>query len=467
MKNSKYIRNIIGFTICCLFASCEDFVEIDAPEHKISSEIVFANDETALSAMKGIYNQLAAVPFSSGGPDSVTVLAGLSADGLTPIRATNMPYMEFEQHEVSPDNLRNYNLWRSAYNVIYLANSLLEGLVNSENISEDVRSRLEGEARFVRSFSYFYLVNLYGEVPLILTTDFQENSLAERNAETEVYEQILTDLGIAIELLEGKSDDINRLEVDQYAAIALLARVQLFLRNWEEAEKLSSRVISQSATYEILEDLNQVFLANSKEAIWQLSPIGRGTSQTNTNEGAVFIIHPIFSFLAQIKLASVFVEGFEDEDKRVNNWIGFHPATENFFSNKYKIQNSVEEVTEYSMVLRLAEQYLIRAEARARMGNLTGSIADLDVIRARAGLELISHLNPAVSKEELILLILEERKKEFFAEWGHRWFDLKRTGLAKDVLGSGDPLWQDFDVLYPIPQAERMVNPNLSQNEGY
>ncbi|HCO85286.1 MAG TPA: RagB/SusD family nutrient uptake outer membrane protein, partial [Arenibacter sp.] len=129
--------------------------------------------------------------------------------------------------------------------------------------------------------------------------------------------------------------------------------------------------------------------------------------------------------------------------------------------------NSRNSASEYSMVLRLAEQYLIRAESRAMQGNISGAIADVDVLRSRAGLDLINDIEPEINKEGLLNIISEERKLELFSEWGHRWFDLKRTGKASQVLMPLKPLWQETDVLFPIPQVELDKNQNLHQNVGY
>jgi len=118
-------------------------------------------------------------------------------------------------------------------------------------------------------------------------------------------------------------------------------------------------------------------------------------------------------------------------------------------------------------VLRLAEQYLIRAEARAKQGKIADAIGDLDEIRGRAGIERLADINPTIVKEELLGKILEERRMELFTEWGHRWLDLKRTDKATEILGENNPFWENTDVLYPIPSEERMKNPNLSQNNGY
>ena len=119
------------------------------------------------------------------------------------------------------------------------------------------------------------------------------------------------------------------------------------------------------------------------------------------------------------------------------------------------------------MVLRLPEQYLIRAEARIHQGNLNGAMADINVIRKRAGLELLSSNTVDIKADALMNIVLEERRKEFFTEWGHRWLDLKRTRRSEAILSPGNPSWENTDVLYPIPQQERIKNSNLSQNPGY
>lgn len=468
MKASLKIKFVLLILACCSLISCEDFLEIDTPVDKMVNEVVFDSDETAMSAMEGIYNQLFRASFSSGGSDSVTILSGLSAGDLSPVYATDLTFSEFEEHEILPDNSRNLNLWASAYNIIYLVNSLLEGIENSTNISNEVYTTLKGEASFVRGFTYFYLVNLYGESPLILTTNYQRNASSSRNSTEEVYEQILTDIRTAETLLGDTYINGERTRITRFTALAMMARVHLYLENWQEAENLSSEVIAQDGTYEILKDLNHVFLANSKEAIWQISPKGRGGSSTYTNEGGTLIMDPIFPSFTRLKLAPNFISTWNPKDKRFKEWIGFNETMDSHFAYKYKIwSGSAVPIEEYSMVLRLAEQHLIRAEARLMQDDLSGAIEDLDVIRGRAERELIvnSMVNP--SKSELLDLIMEEREKELFTEWGHRWMDLKRTEKATEVLGKDNPLWQDTDVLYPIPEEELMKNPNFHQNNGY
>ena len=461
--------SVVVILLSLTFYSCEDILEIDPPLDKLTKTQVFESDETATSAMQGIYNQLYRNSFSNGFWSSVTFLSGLSGDIVEPISTNNLDRLEFQQHEIFPDNPLNYEVWSSAYNMVYNTNAFLEGLAKSTTLSENLKMQLEGEARFVRAFTYFYLSNLYGEVPLLLTTDYNNNQLAPRNSLDEINNQILEDLNLSIGLLKDEYRTGERIYVNKYAATALLARVNLYVANWSQAEILSTEVIDQTSYYEILPDLNTVFLANSREAIWQISPLGGGSMVTHTNEGDLFIIEPGFlSFFATAKLNASFIDNFESYDNRFINWIGYSTDRKAYFPYKYKIPYSTTiPPEEYSMVLRLAEQYLIRSESRAMMGDLNGAIQDLNVIRDRAGLEPISENDLAITQADLRELILEERKKELFSEWGHRWLDLKRTQKADEVLGNDNEYWDGTDVLYPIPSEDRKKNPNLTQNLGY
>jgi len=116
------------------------------------------------------------------------------------------------------------------------------------------------------------------------------------------------------------------------------------------------------------------------------------------------------------------------------------------------------------MVLRLAEQYLIRAEARVRQNDLVGAIQDLNVVRARAGLP---DLSSGVSQDLILAAVIQERRVELFAEWGHRWSDLIRWGQADSVLSMEKPKWTANAKLYPLPLVDIQRNGNLRQNDGY
>jgi len=137
------------------------------------------------------------------------------------------------------------------------------------------------------------------------------------------------------------------------------------------------------------------------------------------------------------------------------------------FPTKYRVIDYNAPVTEYSVVLRLAEQYLIRAEARVQQGRLAEGRDDINAIRKRAGLGV----TPESTKDGLLSAILQERRVELFTEFGHRWIDLKRTGQINQQMQIAAPFkgitWNSNDQLYPVPQFDITRNPNLSQNTGY
>ncbi|WP_268225151.1 RagB/SusD family nutrient uptake outer membrane protein [Sinomicrobium oceani] len=470
MKSKKYKVVLMLLSSSLLMESCEDFVDVETPNYKMVTETIFADDETAIAAVTGIYNELfVSTDFANGNINSVTVLSGMSSDIFETTSATDSRYGPFQQNEISPgetpDAMANYELWSSAYTIIYMSNSILEGLAHATQVSDQARNMVEGQARFIRAFTYFYLIQLYGNVPLILSTDYRLNAVAERDTVEKVMEQITIDLDMALSLLENVVDykNIERIHVNRYVVAALRARVYLYARNWEKAEALSSRIIEQTSLYEVLEDPDQVFLKNSREAIWQITPIVAGIGFSYTREGYFF--RGINS--SPVKLSDDFIAAMDTKDKRLSHWVGFNKSREFYYPQKYKDGSSRNNVTEYSMVLRLAEQHLIRAEARAMQGKLKEAIADLDVTRNRANLDLISDTNPGIGQEALLEEIMAERKREFFSEWGHRWLDLKRTGKATAILAPIKPQWQPTDVYYPIPDEDRLKNPNLEQNEGY
>ena len=451
---------------CSLLISYEDFLEVGSPDYSINRDVVFDSDETAKSAMQGVYNQLAESSFSSGYTSSVTMLASLSAHEIESILVNDQTYREFEINEINPQNTGNFYLWSSAYNIIYMVNGILAGIDGSENLSPSVVDQIKGEALFIRAFSYFYLINLYGDVPLILSTSYEDNATMERIATSSIYDQILSDLESSLSLVSLEYNGGERTHVNRSVVMAFLARVHLFLENWDEAETYSNEIIT-SGNYELLDELNNVFLANSNEAIWQISPLGRGAISTHTYEGAIFVFHPVIAAITPVQLRESFVQGFNEQDLRFEDWIGFQSGRDDYYSFKYKIRYSTEPVSEYSMVMRLAEQYLIRSEARIMQGNFMGGIADLNRIKERAGIPVIGSSISNLNREDLLMMVLEERKKELFTEWGHRWLDLKRKNLASLVLSESNEFWENTDILFPIPEEERQKNNMLTQNPGY
>lgn len=468
MNQGIRLSRVMIYLIGMIAISCEQFVSIDPPRTQIVSEAVFQDDQSALSAIKGIYSaMISTTGFADGGGSSICVLTGMSADELISY-STSPDYNGFYTNTLTAGNtVLQGNLWALGYKYIFYANTILEGLQNSKGgLSQPTLAQLEGEAKFVRAFCHFYLVNLFGDVPLVTSTDYRVNKDASRIKEGSVYDQIISDLKDAQRLLPSdySVSTGERIRPNTWAATAMLARVYLYQKNWAEAESEATKIISNTGLFQLSTDLNQVFLKNSSEAIWQLKPVDPGL---NTREGNLFILKSIPN---NVSLTNDFITSFESNDNRFTNWVGSYNsgATVYYYPYKYKIFTGNAPFNEYSMVLRLAEQYLIRAEARAQSGNLAGAVADTDVIRSRAGLPLISTIEPGVSKNELLLSIEQERKVELFTEWGHRWLDLKRTDRATPVLSLIKNDWQPDDALYAIPQVEINNDPNLNpQNPGY
>jgi hypothetical protein len=412
--------------------------------------------------MTGLYSFMLTSPLwpSNGG---MTVFAGLSADEIYPV-APSTEITEFSNNTLQPVNSSiNSYLWSHAYRTIYHSNAILEGLENSTNLSENIKRQLKGEALLVRALHFFYLANLYGDVPLTTSTNYEVNKIMPRTGTDKIYELLINDLVEAKSLLSPQYPTSGRVRPNKWAATALLARIYIYQNLWQQAEAEATEIIN-SGMYSLLPDLNNVFLSNSTETIWSLVQ-----EKNNTSEGQIFI--PIFSFLApNYGLRDGLINAFEPGDQRKNRWVGSNVISgqTNYYPYKYKkgydFSSPSGPVTEFYVVLRLAEQYLIRAEARVRQNNLSGGQSDLNVIRNRAGLPNTT----ANDNSSLLISLEEERRIELFAEWGHRWFDLKRWNRAGLILsGLKAPNWQNTDVLYPIPFAQIQVNATLIQNDGY
>lgn len=459
MKSSLYIFKFC--VVACwaiLPCSCKKFVAIEAAPNLINSEAVFTSDVTAIAAIGGVYVQMRQLnnSMTNGG---LSLFTGLSGDEIYNT-STNPNYDPFYRDSVPKENstiLRNF--WTDAYNNIYQTNAIIEGLSKSTALSEPLKKQLLGEAKVVRSLYYFYLVNLYGDVPLVVSTDYKVNEKMPRTPLTEVYLHITSDLLDAENLLSEDHPSAGKARPNKWTATALLARVYLYQRNWAQAEAKATAVIN-SGTYALVTDLNSVFLQESAETIWEIAP---RNEMGNTVEGTNFIpfsptVKPSFA------LTNSLMDSFEAGDQRRGSWIDSNTVDDIIYPYPFKYKSRMNTpVTEYNVVLRLAEQYLIRSEAWAQQGNLPDGRADLNKIRSRAGLPDAI----AATQSELLAAIEQERKVELFTEWGHRWFDLKRTGRIDAVLSTVKPFWRSFAALYPIPLTQIQLNPFLTQNPGY
>lgn len=456
--------NKIYFTLFFLIlvaSSCKKYVDIPPPTNQLVKELVFSDDKTATATVSGLYSRFNS--FNSSFGNMITnFLPAFSADEFR-YTLNSANFDEFSQNSITTSNTSIKSTWDNAYSSIYHANAVLEGLTSATAVSAAVKQQLTGEAKFIRSYCYFYLVNYFGDVPLVLNTDFRTNTSLPKSPLADVYAAIIKDLEEAQVALSDNYPSTERIRANKSTATALLARVYLYRGEWAKAEAEATKVITNT-TYKLVKDLNAIFLTNSTEAILQWQTTNTSTTGVNTWEG--------FSIIPTTPTTNVgyyaydnFVAAFETGDQRRNSWIKAITigTTTYYYPFKYKVRTGTT-ITEYSMVIRMAEQYLIRAEARAQQNNVAGAKADVDEIRKRAGLGVVS---ATLSKDQMLLAIEQERRIELFSESGHRWFDLKRSGKALTVLVAIKPNIKARDLLYPIPLDAILTNPNLVQNQGY
>jgi hypothetical protein len=475
----------------CQF-SCRKMVTVAEPINSITSAEIFSTNTQAAAAMAGVYSQM----INTGGytlsltNGETTVIGGLSSDELLGYGLNQTAFAGLRDINTNHLTFSNTNtpiLWQDAYKTIYGCNSVIEGIAASTagTLTDSVRKELTAEAKFVRAFCYFYLVNFYGDVPLALTVDFNKTRNMARTPSKDVYHQIILDLKDAQAVLpadySAAGPAMERTVPNRWAATALLARVYLYRGDYAGAETQATAVIGNTALYGLEPDPNNVFLANSREAIWQLAQTATEPVIKNaTTEGVAIIPNPLSTGLARYYLSDQQLNAFEPNDLRRTDWVnstdfvsapGAAPETLNY-PYKYKVGSATASnapPSEYYMVVRLAEILLIRAEARAHGagGGPATAADDLNAIRARAGLGGLSN---SMDQTQAQAAVAQERRVELFAEWGHRWLDLKRTGQASSVL-SALPLKQpwagDYQLLYPIPFNEIQADHFLVQNPQY
>jgi len=477
-------------TICYLGA-CKKFVSIDPHVNKIVTSSVFSNSATATSAVTAMYVSMQQNDFQL-----VSEPCALLSDELNSISTSgNLP--QYYTNSMLATNI--IDPWSTYYNDIYSANAIIEGLQNNTHITAHIAQQLTGEAKFLRAWYHFYLTNLYGDIPVVTSTDYTINKSITRTPQALVYQQIISDLTDAGNLLNSGYVDLSdttvypigsaeRVRPNKSAAAALLARAYLYAGQYSQAEQQANSVINNSSLYSLCTNLaagtgnNYVFQKNSTEAILQLQTALNANAYTPDGQTYVLTAAPSTGSSQFATISSQLQAAFEPNDNRFTQWVGVYTAPSGmkyYYPKKYQYvpgsYNNLSSIPEYVMMLRLGEQYLIRAEARAQQGNLQGAIDDVNTLRLKHG-GLTTPLPIPADKASALAVILHERQVELFCEWGHRWLDLKRTGnlntvmgapgnayAAKGGIGSWNPQW----ALFPVPQSELSNNPSMTQNPGY
>lgn len=455
--NINKITVIAVFYVLTAMMSCEKMLEVDLPENQMLSETVFQDAQTANSVLSGLYAGLwEASPIA--GDQSGRILS-LYTDDLTyyAVNATNgLP--EISNNTLIDTNQFVSSMWSAAYQKIYVSNSIIEGLENSSSISTAEKSRMTGEALTIRSVLFFYLQQIYGDIPYPVTTNYQINqSIAKTNSE-EVLQRIESDLQEAVELLPDQYRSAERIFINKKAAQLMLAKVQMQRSKYAVAESTLKAVI-QSSLYQFQNDITKVFLKSGTHIIWQLKPKNSGDP---VREATIYYFVNVAP--SSMSLSPALVSSFQTGDLRKQYWMApvTVAGTTWYRAEKYKARSA--NTTENSIVFRLEEAYLLLAESLAKQNKTAEALSYINPIRQRAAQPL---LTGTVSQNILLDEILKENRKEFFTEMGRRFIDLKRAGQL-NTLQTTKPNWKNFHQVWPLPQKELLMNANMNpQNAGY
>ncbi|UYQ90968.1 RagB/SusD family nutrient uptake outer membrane protein [Chitinophaga horti] len=472
--------------------SCKKFITLGEPETSLGEKATFTKEATATAALLDAYSGIISIYGGTSTTANATLVNAMYADEYT-LTNTDPGLMQLHTNSLDANNGNVRLLWNNTFATIYKVNAVMENIEKyGVAIPEQRKAQLQGEARFLRAFCYLHLVNIFGDVPVLLTSDYRQNRHMPKTPRAQVYTQVVQDLKDAQTMLQADYlTDANlpgtaRLRPNKDAATALLARVYLYMEMWEEAKTAATTLINKTAVYGLETDLTRVFNINSREAIFQLPP---GSGVVNPSLVGLFRLTgaPTTTGAGSAigMISTRLLNSFEAGDKRRSDaWVGTSTSGGNtyYFPHKYKSNSAL---TQYLTSIRLAEMYLVRAEAYIQQENIADGIADLNTLRRRARAVATTQVpNPlpdlslTLTKREALLSLEQERKIELFTE-GHRWYDLKRwKGFNNPAVSRADELmpaitaakggsWEVYKKLFPFPLNETLLNTNLKQNDQY
>jgi len=434
------MRRYLIFTLF-IFSSCHKFLDVQ-PTYAVSDDLTITDKASAENAVRGCYRSLSATGYYGA---TFQFDALMSGNALT-YTQSSAGQLQFLYHTLTADNNDLKTVWAAVYKAINQANHVISKVpaVKDAGLTDAYRSQLLGEGYFVRALGYFDLARTFGSVQLFLepTTKVADKLGMPRSTQADVYAQVLKDLNAAEPLLPLTT---VRDRATRKTVWALRARAELYLRQWAAAEADAGRLIADSANYKLVTPYNGFFSkTNTTESVFELSY-------------SIAYPNPMFS---NWKSGGNYVPNDSIRRLLTDPSIGGGRSTllsingTKVLGVLYPLSNGTDPV----YVIRIAELWLIRAEARAQQNNVSGAQDDLNAVRGRAG------VSPAVpgSQEEALDAIEQERRVEFALE-PHRWFDLVRTGRAAAVLNVTD----SRRYIFPIPALERQADPSLDQNAGY
>ena len=474
------------------FSSCKKFLEED-PKSNVTVANFYQTEGDAISAVNSIYAYLNST--STGSTAGVYhstfwVTQGLASDEMLNNQLAAPQYDQLATFTHTPQNSALEEVWAMHYKTITIANIAINR-IPAINMNAALKARLIGEAKFLRGLMYFNLVRMFGDIPLIV----EENAPltpAQATAE-QVYAQVVTDLSEAAAVLPlSYAAGNGRGRATQGAANAILAKVYLTLKDWNNASIFAKKVID-SNQYELWEDFADVFKLSSRAGKEAIFSVGFGDA------GGAIIFWEVGQFLVRLLPTQLSEEGvinaqgwqiptqhlyndYEADDRRrevtfiteingPNGTTTIRPYIQKYWDRVAEPKGN--ESSNDFPVIRYADVLLIYAEANNELGNTSIAHEYINKVRKRARFNGTTYVNAVpdyvgLSKEQMRDAIIKERRLEFVAE-GQRWFDLARTNTLETKVPQAKPGVTPAAKHYrfPIPQREIDLNPNLEQNDGY
>ncbi len=462
-------------------SSCSDFLELQ-PKLQVSDASFYKTPSDFETALIGNYADLQAYNLP------LIYLGDLTTDNAE-IQWTSPTVSEVEADEMNftPANTFVNSVWNTCFSTISGSNNILsriEGL----NFNETVKNQLKGESLFLRAYSYFNLVRIFGDLPIVEVAFRSPNEIQafdmSRKPAGQVYDLIISDLTQAATLLEGV-EGLSKSRASTGAAKTLLGKVYLTLKRFDDAAAVLKEVID-SKKYSLENDYKKLFTNGNEglaESIFEIEylsgNVGEGNSFSSVFTPARFdmaIFPGNMQGSGRILPTPDMANAYEPDDSRKPASIGESVllVTGNYEDDLYGLK-FVDFTTGIQgdgginfTALRYADVLLMYAEALNEGGGAEDPHIYLNMVRERADLLPLSGL----TDEQFALALEQERRVEFFLE-GHRWFDLVRTGRLEDVMNA---YFQDeglnFSVVahewvLPIPLREIDIDPELEQNPNY
>ena len=455
MEKLKYL--LIIFILSVFATACQDELDI-YPKNQLTPSTITSDDVQLL--IRGVYASWRA-PISYYYLSFLT--EDLSADNLV-YRATFFQHGEVDNNAILANNVLTQRYYNGPYTVIQNANDVVNLLDESTAIPEAQKNSYLGEVRMLRAYAYYKLVTLFGGIPIIETRD-PDLQIVPRKSEDEVWQYIIDDLDFATKNGPAFS---NPTLASKESAKALLARVYLIRGNNTEAKRLADEVIANTS-FALSDNYDNIWVKsnNDKEHIFYINH----TPTDGTASHGFFLRHSSMpgGGRAELPVDLSLVNAYEAGDSRkaasiLNIPTAYADPRWQWFCRKYR--DPGDGSAPY-YISRIAEMYLISAEASYKISNNQADAAALsriNAVRNKRGLGSLDAVDlPKIQQERRVELAFE----------GVRWTDMKRTPSPTDPSKSMAQVYVEGkgrsvnDLLYPIPTAARDVNELLTQNPGY